>query len=261
MVHAHARQTGASDVTPPNIDAINPDKKEQLIASGRHFGSPLVKAQGEHTLAALLRYETVMANYGFTAEEIQALRDFLAMYPENLQAREVKQVGRTLNSRQLQSQTKSAKAVRLQSHGLLGMVSNRLHAQSVTPEDEAGKAAQIIDITLSKTAAAPKTTDGFLSQLRLLAHCWTNHAVANEAAKRGGVDLLGSLQAQIAVLEATQKDLQHAAPTAADTQRLDLIDGLIIERVREARRIAKTASKASGDPALADAFKLTHLDG
>jgi len=47
--------------------------------------------------------------------------------------------------------------------------------------------------------------------------------------------------------------------TPTETARLDLVDGLIVELCRAARRAARAAARALGRPEIAKAFELTHL--
>ena len=44
-------------------------------------------------------------------------------------------------------------------------------------------------------------------------------------------------------------------------ERLDLIDGAIVTRLRAANKVARAAAKALGEPAIAKAFSLKGLNG
>ena len=62
-----------------------------------------------------------------------------------------------------------------------------------------------------------------------------------------------------AALRAISQEAATAPGTPAQTELLDLIDGIIVGLSRGARRAARAAAKASGEPAMATAFELTEL--
>lgn len=243
------------------LENVSAEKAAQLIKVGQRYGSGPVKEQAEQILGAFAQHKGVMVRYGFTEEDAEEIAQLVTMYPANLEERANKKVGRTVTSAALRAHVKGGKQARLRGRAMLEAVGNRLAAGQSAATDPKADAARLITATLSQTDALSREVEVLLSQLRLIAHCWTSKIIATEAAKRGGDEVIALLQAQIQTLDASLSDIQQAQTTSADTQRLDLIDGLIIERVREANRAAKVAAKTEGNPALADAFKLKHLYG
>ncbi len=260
--HTRRDNTRREPMAKIQLENISAEKAAQLIKLGQGYGSGPVKTQAEQILGAFTQHKGVVVRYGFTEEDAEEIAELVTMYPANLGERANKKVGRTVTSTALRAQVKGGKQARLRGRAMLEAVGNRLVAgQTAAATDPKAEAGRLIAATLAQTDAVSREVDALLAQLRLIAHCWTSKAIATEAAKRGGDEVIALLQTQIQTLDASLKDLQQATTTSADTQRLDLIDGLIIERVREASRAAKVAAKVEGNPALADAFKLKHLYG
>jgi hypothetical protein len=80
-------------------------------------------------------------------------------------------------------------------------------------------------------------------------------------ATRGGPKAITDLAAHAGALRAAAQTSSVGPGTPEQTERLNLIDGIILELVREARAAADSAGKALGEPSLVTAFALTELYG
>ena len=72
---------------------------------------------------------------------------------------------------------------------------------------------------------------------------------------------MADLVEQAGALRAQARSATGARGTPEATERLDLIDGIILELVRQAQKAADVAGKELGEPALAKVFALTALYG
>jgi hypothetical protein len=98
-----------------------------------------------------------------------------------------------------------------------------------------------------------------VQQLVLLGDALKNKVVAAEAKEQGGPEAVAELEASIAALRKADQEDVGVRGTPVETMKLDLLDGIIVQQVRRARRAALAASKRLGNPALVEAFKLDKL--
>jgi hypothetical protein len=89
----------------------------------------------------------------------------------------------------------------------------------------------------------------------------TEPTVAAEAGGRGGDKAVADLTARAAAVRAAAEGLSAPRGTPQETEKLDLLDGIIVELARAASEAAKAASKELGEPAMATAFELRELYG
>ncbi len=77
--------------------------------------------------------------------------------------------------------------------------------------------------------------------------------------ERGGVEVRADLARILPELDAAIAAIALPRHAADLTEQLDLVDGVLMHYARGARRAARAAARRAGQPAIADAFALTHL--
>jgi hypothetical protein len=241
-----------------DVNTVTGARRAKLIKMGKGWGSPQVKAQANMFLGSFKTHQTTLERHGLLSEDVVELAGWVAMYPEQQEEREDKQLGNKLTSRLLQSLMKEAESARRLGRLRLGEAEPRLKAV----EGEENKALQQVQEVLSKTARKPQDDPGALAaQLRLLAGALRLAEVLEIARRRGGEEALAGLERAEAALSEAVAEMEQRTSTKAQTEALDLLDGLIVERLREIGRVAKEAAKREGSPALAEAFQMKLLYG
>lgn len=240
------------------LEDFSGERRVELVALGRLWGSDTVKAQAERSLGALTEHGEVMLRRGVSKQDIAELQALVDGYPPEIAGREDKQLGGTLTSRAYQAATAAGRAARREGRALLEVAANRMPSDPTT--GSAGPRARV-EVTLTQTARQPPKADAgaLASQLRLIGDALTLPEVEAVVQARGGDAVVTRLKTARAALEAADTALKSRTPTNAQTEALDLRDGLIVERLRELAKLAKAAAKAEGQPTLAAAFKLTLL--
>jgi hypothetical protein len=239
-----------------SLDNIKGSRRKKLIGLGLRWGSSRVREQANAIIGQLRDHQPTLEAHGLLLEDVAELVGWVALYPEKLDEREVKRLGNSLTSLQLRALMTDAETARRVARLRLAEAELRL-------DPDAGEAAEAllhVQAVLEKTSRKPKDDpEALASQLRRLADALALPVVMDVARVRGGEAALAALgTAEKALSEAVAVVAQRTSTTAL-TERLDLIDGLIIERLREITRIAKEAAKAVGSPALHEAFRLKLL--
>lgn len=239
-----------------NLDKIPKFRRLKLIALGQQFGSQDTLDQANQTLSAYAKHAAQLTLLGFAAQhatELTEARDGL----------EQAGVGR--------EEAKGKKKVTAEAYVeafLLGTTS-RIRTRAVLvgvkedfegrEDDAAVEAQRILSAALRQTRAAAKNAEPLAQQLALLAGVLKNPVIAGEASGQGGPEALADVEAAIVALRKADQEDVGGRGTPMETQTLDLLDGIIVQQVRRARRAAVAAAKQTGNPALVDAFKLDKL--
>ena len=96
-------------------------------------------------------------------------------------------------------------------------------------------------------------------QLDLLRGALAAPPIAEVTASRGGPAAVAVLAAAASGVRAVAAGRPSGTGTPEETERLNLIDGLIVTLARRARAAARSASDELGQPAMAKAFELSAL--
>lgn len=240
------------------LAALPADLREGYIRVGRQYGSDATLGQADRTLNGCAQYGAQVAAEGFSAADAQALahwRDGLVLA---MGGRSGARVGRKSTNQDLVAAMKAAKARRMSARSVLKSVPSKLRALNT---DDGRSAAGRVEGVLGQTESAGADPKKLAGQLDLLA------GMLDDAAVQGVVEA-GLAASKAAVVRAAATSVRTAeakrsvpAGTPQETQRMDLLDGLIIERVRAARSAARAASREAGDPAIEKAFELVDLYG
>ena len=240
---------------PLDLNAFPPVVRAKQIRLGEQFGSRDTLAQANQTITAYLAYGASLKG-GFIGGDNQRLTDARDLLVEAGVGREAARGDKKVTSRAYTDAVKSAQAARLTARSIL----TGLHDDFDESADPAAPdTSRVIGTALKQTAIASDEAEPLAKQLDALANTLKLPSVAPTAAGREGPAAVLELTAAAAALRKADQDDAGVRGTPAETQRLDQIDGIIVRLVRRARKEALAVSRATGNPALAEAFKLDKL--
>lgn len=232
---------------------LPPDFKAELIAVGEQFSSDDTYNQANDTLDACAKYGPKVAPHGFPEadrQDLEAVRDLLSKAGVGReQAKEQKKKKSAGTGEAL----KEARTARIRGRSVLESTYKRLRAQ------DAGDAAKEAMAVLEGTASADAVGEALANMLDRLHAALSEPTIAAAAADRGGAETAQKLSDAASALRGAVQSGANKPGTPAETQWLNLLDGLVVQHVRSARDAAESASKELADPALLEAFKLERL--
>ncbi len=243
---------------PIDLSALSPEARAAYVRVGRQFGSPDTAAQANQTLKGLATHGAELVAHGFAPEDAVRLaeaRDALvAAGADRLGAVGDKKITNATHSAALEDgkdQRDSARSILENTHRLLTETGGA-----------AGKAGTaVISAALQQTRSVGSDGEKLAEQLDVLGKALSDPSVAPTAANRGGPAAVIALGAQATALRAAVADRAGSPGTQAETEVLDVFDGIIVALARGARKAARAAAKRLGTPALKANFELTKLYG
>jgi hypothetical protein len=243
-----------------SLDHFSPEQKLEFVQLGRRYGSEKVIDYANHILAQFKHYEAQMTRFGWSqtlADEIVAL---LAEYPPHVQNRTDTKLTKKDTAAALYTAEKAGRVVRLEGRAMgdVALIST-VFVQSTDKDTQ--QARQHLKTALTTTDAYNKDPRQLSEHLRILGHAFADPAVAAALPTHDVKGLSSRMLAQAKALDAACDQAASARPTTTDTEHLDLIDGAIVTRLRAANKVARAASKALGEPAIAKAFSMKALKG
>ncbi len=239
-----------------DLDAFPADIKLALIDVGESFGSDETFAQATQTLQGLAKYADTVRLYGLPLSDgklLEEARDLLseAGYGRNEAKGKKKSLGIGL-----EDANRAGRTARIRGRSVLTSTKSELSRQAKT---EAATRAQT---TLDATTDSALEGEALARQLDQLADAIDPQKAPEAsaaAADRGGPETLSPLREASTALREAVKKKPTVRGTPAEAQRLDQIDGIIVDICRRGRDAAEAASKDLGDPAILKAFKLDKL--
>jgi hypothetical protein len=234
---------------------IAPVEKARLIRIGAGFGTADAQAQADITINAATEKLSLIRGHGFAEAKLVMLTEIRELSRTASVDREGARTDRKVTNAALLDATRAGKAARLRVRSNLEGARGDL---AMFGGAAALPAVNAIDAALASTRTAGADAKALGEQLQqlhdLLAHATVRAAVGEEA---------GTLETELATcvtaLEVARSANASARGTRTETEWIDLLDGLLVELVRAARRAARSAAKALGQPALADEFELNAL--
>lgn len=234
--------------------------RAKRIKQGRNHGSGRTLAQADDSLKAFddltPELQAQVAEHGYGAADRTELGDGRdALLESGIQREEAQADSESLT--QAYGETlKRGKGARRWADSVLR------RAQDVLDEKEDGEAgSQAIEVALRIGSSSGADADLLREQLQALRSPLARLDVAAVTADRGGPAVLAAVDASIAELRTIEQSRPTKRGTPAETERLDLIDGIIVENVRALRRAIRSLARALGQPALAEPFELLALYG
>ncbi len=251
---------GRSSVTlhPMSIDPnkIPKSRRLTLIRLGEQFGSQDTLDQANQTLAAYDKHAALLKTSGFGAKHAAELTDARNGLVDAGVGREMAKGKKKVTGEAYIQAFAQGTTARFQARAVLAGVKEDLEASEAAGSPEALAAVATV---LRQTRAAARNAEPLAQQLTLLLDALTGELVATTAADQGGPEVKADLSASITALRKADQEDVGVRGTPVETETLDLLDGIIIQQVRRARRAALAASRRLGNPALVEAFKLDKL--
>lgn len=239
-----------------DLSTLSPKARAEYIRIGRQYGSTDTLAQANQTLTGLGKYAPELVRHGFSLGDgtrLEGARDGLV---EAGVGRADKVGIRKVTSHAYVDALAHGKARREDARSILD---NAKRALSDSVDATAVDGVNVIKTALKQTRSAGADGDKLALQLETLRAALGDPNVAAEVAGRGGPDAALDLGIAADALHAASQDRAGAPGTPAETELLNLLDGIIVGLVRGARKAARPAAKRLGTPALMADFELTKL--
>jgi hypothetical protein len=233
------------------------EERKRLVTMGKQYGSSDTLAQADQTLNALAvpGQAAKLVDHGYGADDVEQLALARTSLEQAGGRQTAAQVSQKTTNQAHAADLASGKRLRKKALAVLENVEAGLRKKTSTQA-----AVQAVAAVLEKTRSAGADARALASQLELISGLFKDTAaVAAEAASKGGPKLVADLDAAVVSLRADAPTAHAPRGTPAETERMDLLDGLIIESTRRARKAARSASDESGEAALATAFDLDKL--
>jgi hypothetical protein len=239
-----------------DLDKIPKARRLRLIRLGEQFGSQDTLDQANQTLAAYKDHADALKPSGFAekhAKELAASRDGLV---DAGVGREAAKGKKKVTGEAYVAAMDLAQTARIHARAVLAGVKEDLEGSE---EAGAAEAERVASAALRQTRAAPNKAEPMAQQLAQILGALKEKAVATEAAGQGGPESIAGVEAAIVALRKADQEAVGGRGTPVETEKLDLLDGIIVQHARRARRAAVAAAKRMGNPALVEAFKLDKL--
>lgn len=236
-----------------DIDGMSPEAHEYYLVLGERYATPDVLAQADMTLAGLVLYAVFLAPCGFGADDWQDMiegREVLRAEESGGAQTSTDHKATTLNATDV---IESAKQRRQDAITILK------GTQRVSRQRGNKNAMAMVKSALSKTSALPDDS-ALPAQLSVLQVALEDPALADVLAGRGGPECATDLAALQPTVRAALSDRTSAPAITAAAQRRDILDGILVTLARQARAAARRAARKHGQPAIAAAFELIHLE-
>jgi hypothetical protein len=243
----------------PFLAALPAEEKAQKIEIGQQYSSADVLDQADKTLngLAIEGHTALLLDNGFSLKNGERLKVYRDALEQAGGRRDSAQAGKKTTNKAYQDALKSAKQTRQKAVSIFGSTLDDLRKIA---GEEAKIASDSVAAVLTNTKSVgsdARSLAGQLEQLQKLIE--GNKTIATAAAECGGTKLLVELTKQIQDLRVVSPTNKISRGTPQETERMDLLDGLIIELVRSARKAARSAAKETGQESIATAFELDSL--
>lgn len=230
--------------------------KAEYRLVGKRYSSEETCKQAELTLAAYERYGAIICGYSFVKDDADLLKEARSQLLAAIDKREATRGQKKQTMHAEVAAIHDGKKLRGKARTLLQTVAERLRLSGET----SAAAVRKIGAALEQTASSSDSAHQLAAQLVILKELWSDATITAAVKTRGGDGLDKQLSDMAAnIRKATSEDRPRTL-TQGDTEIMDILDGLIIQLCRSARRAARAAARDRGEEAIAQAFALKHLD-
>lgn len=233
-----------------DLSWLSPEARAYYIEIGKRYNSLATRAQAEYSLKGAAEYSELLLQHG-CGPQIELLRELLAELIARGATRETVRANRKATNVAHLDAINDAKGTRLKLHSVYTITRTALF-------DRGDKAnVNFIDAALNQTRSAGDDSDLLGKQLETLGALLKQTAIREVIA--GGDDTVPTaLEAEIAerlaALNSTRAEKAGPRGTPAETEEIDLIDGLIVATARNLRKAARVLARIHGKPAIAKAL-------
>jgi hypothetical protein len=226
--------------------------RKKLIQLGEQYGSQDTLDQANQTLGAYARHGQALP--GFSAKDAKRLEEARDGLVEAGVGRDAAKGAKKVTGKAYADAIHLAQSARLSARAVLASAQEDLEEDSAP---EAQEAARRASAALALTRLASSKAEPLAKQLTLLVATLKDPPLT--AVAEGAAQAITALEAATSALrQADQSDVARRG-TPAETETLDLLDGIIVRLTRRARRAAGAVARQAGNPALAQAFQLDKL--
>ena len=245
---------------PFRLDQVPAEARARYTELGRQFGCTDALAQAEQTLAAYRRFGDAIGAHGFIESDAARLQEASERLTLEVGTETDAIVSMKRTSQEYVGAIRAGKAARQRARSILYIVAQRL---AYSGDPIAVEASRAVAATLQQTESSRGDPIRLASQLDQLRATLTIPRVDKQAELRGGLPASEELMMAAERLRKTAAcdDPDVAPPSTVETANADLLCGVIVELVRDARRAARSAARAQAQPLVASAFELTKLYG
>jgi hypothetical protein len=227
--------------------------RERYLVIGRRYTTAAVLAQANKILRALETYAAQLARHGFGPRDHGRLRDGRDALLAYETGRSQDATERKLTSQSNDAIAQGAREARHGSRAVLAVAGDE------ALELGADLVFKRIDTVLDQTSVQPDEDVQLLDQLEVLHAVLIVPDVADLVVDRGGPETLSELITARGELTTLVNERSDRATDPATADDRDVVDGYVVTLARRARAASRIAARRLGQPAIAEAFKLTHL--
>jgi hypothetical protein len=235
-----------------DISSLAPRARERYLELGPRYPATAVLAQANATMVGLDHHGPALLKHGFgltDARRLEQIRDALLAYlTTRTHARTERQASRSTHA----SARRSSREERRCARALLELAAADLL--------EAGDDAWLVPHTVLLQTRRLSSNAALPAQMDTLYETLIHPAVAPVVAERGGAEIAQRLaDARDELLARNFENAAHPE-IAATAENRNILCGIAITLVRSANAAARVAARRLGQPAIAVAFKLVHLE-
>lgn len=237
-----------------DLTLLPPDYRLELIKLGKRFASQDVLAQAAQTRMHYKRTEGILQDYGYDDSDVEELDWLCNELEREVEVRDSKQTNRRLTRAEITAIEKDARLTRRLGRTALMSARKRLLKKGAL------EPVRQIDAVLTQTQHANPDSDLLRRHLTLIASvledsviCGACRSIQKKVKPRLPTALQGLSDAE------ANRPRRQGTPYTSD--RIDLLDGLLIDNVRSARQAAKDATDELGKPHILKGFLLIELYG
>jgi hypothetical protein len=235
-----------------DLESLAPRARERYLALGPRYPATAVLEQANATMLGLEHHGPALLLHGFglaDARRLRNVRDALLAY---LTTRTQARAGRAASRSNHASARRNARQERRCARAVLELAVGDLL--------EAGADAWLVPHTALQQTRRLASNDALPVQMDTLYQALSHAAVAPVVAERGGAEIAQRLSdAREELLACNFENAAHPE-VAATAENRNILCGIAITLVRSANAAARVAARRLGQPAIAVAFRLVHLE-
>ena len=238
------------------LAALTPEAMEEAVDIGQQFNDDEVLDQVVASLAEYDRTSPDLGEQGFTAEDVQDLRDLEPALRTAGMTRTGALTGTRAGKKAYQNAVTAGKGAFRRA---VTVLTNTADFLARRPDASNPTAANLIAVHLGKVGRLGRAGTRVSKQLDDLKVTLANEAVAKAAATRGGPTAKTAVDNALAALQASRPAYLASPGTPTQTRQQNLLEGVSVLLLRSLRKAARERAKQTGDAAFAKGFELSKL--